>query len=665
MTSVAVTIIPESKTFDYTAAVTSISFELNPSIPDLLPYLNTNVTASMFQFDSADAGPHTASLKAGSAYPPAPTGYAFTWTISGASITKATIPVNVAAVKTYDGNTIVSPSSFSAIPSATGELLNYYNTNIASSYIAANFTYDTKNVGSGKTLTPNFTITDPNVNITNIYNASITYAYLTVTINNVIKIYDGTTTATSNDVTYSGLVGGDTSSGFTTTIDNLRFAGKNIGIASLVYDSVTTTGATNYSITYQTGTGTIDKKLLTTSGVSANSKTYDGATSAVASGTPILAGVIIADSSNVSATATASFADKNVGTGKTVTITYSLSGTEAGNYSAPSPTMSSADITKKSLTATGVTATNKTYDGTTSAVASGTPILSGVIIADSSNVSATATASFADKNVGNGKTVTITYSLSGTEAGNYSAPSPTSSAAEISKAPLSVDFSVQPKEYDGLTTASVTQSISGFKNGETGTVSIASANFNNSSVGTGKAVTVVASATAPVFDNYTVSYNPPSGNITSKTLSVTGVTANNKEFDGTTAATTTGTPVLTGVVAPESVTASVSMATFASAAVGTNKPVTVAFTLSSTTQDNYTLPNSILYADITSTAPLPPPLNQGTVSANSNSSGSFETTRIGASIASSNPTLFTKGTGAVKSRNFTSGQFMTYIKGAR
>ncbi len=353
-----------------------------------------------------------------------------------------------------------------------------------------------------------------------------------------------------------------------------------------------------------------------------------------------------------------------MGTGKTVTVTYSLSGTEAGNYEAPSPTTTTANITKKSLTASGVTATNKTYDGTTLAGTSGAPILNGVIIADSSNVSATAIASFSDKNVGTGKTVTVTYSLSGAEAGNYEVP-PTSSAAEISKAPLSVDFSVQPKEYDGLTTASVTQSISGFKNGETGTVSIASANFNNSSVGTGKAVTVVASATAPVFDNYTVSYNPPSGNITSKTLSVTGVTANNKEFDGATAATTTGTPVLTGVVAPESVTASVSTATFASAAVGTNKPVTVAFTLSGTTKDNYTLPNSILYADITSTAPLPPPLNQGTVSANSNSSGSFETTRIGASIAASNPTLFTKGTGAVKTRNFTSGQLMTYIKRAR
>ncbi len=61
----------------------------------------------------------------------------------------------------------------------------------------------------------------------------------------------------------------------------------------------------------------------------------------------------------------ATFDNKNVGTGKTVTIaTPSLSGTDASNYNLTTVPTDTADITAKSMTGS-ITAADKVYDGTT------------------------------------------------------------------------------------------------------------------------------------------------------------------------------------------------------------------------------------------------------------------------------------------------------------
>src|SRR6185503_259064 len=102
-------------------------------------------------------------------------------------------------------------------------------------------------------------------------------------------------------------------------------------------------------------------KLTVTGNITANNKTYDGTTAATIA-TRTLSGVIGGD--NVSLTGgTATFANKNVGAGKTVTATgLSLSGTAAGNYQLASTGASTtADITAKGLAVSGVTANNKVY----------------------------------------------------------------------------------------------------------------------------------------------------------------------------------------------------------------------------------------------------------------------------------------------------------------
>ena len=61
------------------------------------------------------------------------------------------------------------------------------------------------------------------------------------------------------------------------------------------------------------------------------------------------------------------FDNKNVGTGKTVTVqSLALSGTDAGNYTIGNET-TTADITKKSLTLSLTSTASKTYNGNTSA----------------------------------------------------------------------------------------------------------------------------------------------------------------------------------------------------------------------------------------------------------------------------------------------------------
>src|SRR5204862_138234 len=99
----------------------------------------------------------------------------------------------------------------------------------------------------------------------------------------------------------------------------------------------------------------------------------------------------------------AAFDDKNVGTGKNVSVTgINLSGADGGNYAPNATTSTTADITAKALavTASGV---NKPYDGGTAAsVNYSDDRVSGDVFTVSG------TSAFDDKNAGTGKNVSVT-----------------------------------------------------------------------------------------------------------------------------------------------------------------------------------------------------------------------------------------------------------------
>src|SRR5205814_6311335 len=126
----------------------------------------------------------------------------------------------------------------------------------------------------------------------------------------------------------------------------------------------------------------------------------------------------------------ASFADRNVGTAKAVSVSgISISGTDAGNYTFNTTASTTANITAQALTLT-VTATgvDKVYDGTTTA----TVILSDNRVGGDVFTDSYTSASFANKNAGTGKAVGVGgISISGADAGNYSFNTTASTTASI------------------------------------------------------------------------------------------------------------------------------------------------------------------------------------------------------------------------------------------
>jgi hypothetical protein len=253
------------------------------------------------------------------------------------------------------------------------------------------------------------------------------------------KTYDGLTTAALNlaNAAIQGLISGDAVTLSTSTASG-AFADKNAGVNKVVTVaglSLAGADAGNYSLTQPTATASISAKTITVSGITANSKTYDGNNSATLNlGAAVLQGIVANDVvAPVTGAGTGSFADKNVGTSKHVTVTgISLSGTDAQNYALTQPT-ATADITAKSLTITG-TVQNKIYDGSSSAIIA-SQSLTGIVGQDAVSL-AGGTATFANKDAGVGKTVTVSgLTLSGADAGNHSISTSATTTADITPRP--------------------------------------------------------------------------------------------------------------------------------------------------------------------------------------------------------------------------------------
>ena len=120
-----------------------------------------------------------------------------------------------------------------------------------------------------------------------------------------------------------------------------------------------------YLVHYVDGNLSINPANLTVAGISANNKTYDRSTSAsINTNQATLSGVVTGDSVSINASSgVGTFADKNVGTAKAVSVMgLGLTGADANNYSLSQPALS-ANIAQASLSVLGMSANNKTYDG--------------------------------------------------------------------------------------------------------------------------------------------------------------------------------------------------------------------------------------------------------------------------------------------------------------
>src|SRR5439155_13676841 len=134
------------------------------------------------------------------------------------------------------------------------------------------------------------------------------------------------------------------------------------------------------------------------------------------------------------------------------------------------------------------TAQGKQYDGNNSATVL-TRTLNGAVTGDDVHLTGGA-ATFSDKNVGTGKTVTLTgATLTGAAANNYVLDSVSTTTASITAKHITGSFTAQNKQYDGGTSATVlTRSLNGVISGDVVTLAAGTATLSDKNAATGKAV---------------------------------------------------------------------------------------------------------------------------------------------------------------------------------
>ena len=438
---------------------------------------------------------------------------------------------------------------------------------------------------------------------------------VTVTgIKAISKEYDGDTKATLNydSVTVDNVVKGET----LTVAATGAFEKPNVGQGISVYieaDSITLGGTTvnNYVLSRSqprlVTAASITPRTVTVSGLTVTEKTYDGTTAATLSGTATLGNVVGNDNVQVSTQgAAASFADKNAGAGKTVTVLGSgltLTGDDAANYALPETLTLSGNITPKKAYITGVDAANKEYDGTTDATIIGTPTCNDFVAGDDVAIDATnAKAEFLDKDAGE-RSISVMfsgYALTGADKDNYSLQEFNYYVmAKISKKAVYVaDVTAENKEYDGTTDAVVHMegaTLSGIVAGEENQVTLetgaAAAAFADAAVGTGKTVAVTGlSLSGDGASNYELQALEVKADILKKAISLTQVTAKNKPYDGTTEAALDFAQEIANARVGQEELELTGTGVFASADAGENIGVSfVSVSLSGKDKDNYVL----------------------------------------------------------------------------
>ncbi|RVI60709.1 YDG domain-containing protein [Sinorhizobium medicae] len=365
---------------------------------------------------------------------------------------KITVGLTGTVSKAYDGTTgaVLAGGNYTVSGAVDGDTVSITQT--AGSY-------DTKHVGTGKTVTAS--LADSHLSAVNgtvkVYGyktvnmsaagpvGEITARALTVSTEAVSKVYDGTVSASGTAIVTSGaLKGSDTLSGGSFAFaDKHAGAGKTVTVSDVTIDDGNSGG--NYILTYADNTASeITARALTVS-TKAVSKVYDGTVSA--SGTAIVTSGALQGSDTLSGGSFA-FADKHAGAGKTVTVSdVTLNdGNSGGNYILTYADNTASEITARVLTVSLSGTVSKVYDGATAATLSpGNYSLSGLVPGDVVSI-VLLSSNYDTADIGTGKTVSVAgLSLSGVDKANYLLGSSAASAAigEITSAVTPWDDSVK------------------------------------------------------------------------------------------------------------------------------------------------------------------------------------------------------------------------------
>ena len=429
-------------TVDYTANATQLA-----ALSTQLGVTGDNVTAITLAYNSKNAATGKTLTASSASISDGNSGGNYNVSYS-VNTTSVITPKDVTlaapqATRTYDGTVdyTVNATQLAALSTQLG---------VAGDSVSnITLVYNNKNAATGKTLTASSAaISDGNsggnynVSYTTNTNSVITQKNLRLVIPGGTKEYDGTSNITFNGaISITDIIGTDNVSLGTGNVTS--YVDKNVGTNKAVYWNgfqLLGVDAGNYNLPVTANsTESITPKVITIAGITAANKVYDGNTTAVVNVSAVNStslvgmGMIAGDDLNVSAAGV--FDTKHAGTGKTVTLTSNYTGTDAGNYNITSQATTTADVTQKSLSISGITAANKAYDGNTTAIvnvsAVNTTSLVGMGMISGDDVSVSATGVFTDKEVGTNKIVNISTVYRGADAGNYHFMSQTSTLANI------------------------------------------------------------------------------------------------------------------------------------------------------------------------------------------------------------------------------------------
>jgi parallel beta-helix repeat protein len=397
---------------------------------------------------------------------------------------------------------------------------------------------------------------------------------VTLSMSGLTVVYNGTVQLPVVSSAPAGVSNSDVS--FNYTVGGAPFTGTS-SVGS--YEITATLTNLLYLGADVSGTFVITAAPLTVTGVTVSNKAYNGTTTATLSGAALSGTIHSPDVVTLnSEDASGNFISVNVGTDIKVTVDgYQLSGSSAQNYEITNqPITELADITPAPLTVTGVTAANKAYDGTTAAVISGGS-LNGIYVPDIVTLDADdASGNFVTANVGTGKTVVVGgYSLSGASSANYAITGqPFNLTANITIGVATIDVSGLSWTYDTtaheviVTTTPPDLSYN---------VIYSTSNINVGTCG------FTVKINDPNYSQFYIGFLT----IAAVPLTITGVSASNKPYDGTSVATLTG-GVLNGVYPADSVGIIRGTGTFAQSNVDSSIAVTASgFDLSGVKFDNY------------------------------------------------------------------------------
>lgn len=443
--------------------------------------------------------------------------------------------------------------------------------------------------------------------------ADVTYGYAeaagqTVTITNTGNIAaSGVTYALSSNDAFT-VSGGDTtiavdgSTGVTVTPKTGLGAGTYTAQLAVKLNGSTAATA-DISFTVNPATLTVDASNVKVV------KAYDGTTNAGAlSGDLTVTGKIGTDDVTVTATPGA-YADANVGTGKSVTLSLALSGAAAGNYAlgSESLTVTTGEITKAAANAPVVP--TPSVDGTNVTVTNVTAGQKYMILP-----------------VGSAEPTAVSDGWQ--DSGEFTGLDPNTNYIVYTYAPATETHEASGVAASAtLTTGRISVSADMFTVDElnktyTGSGQSAAVSSTSLAAGTDYTVSYAVNGTGALDDSglpvnageYTVSITGM-GNYTGTltytmtiapktiTASAEGLTIT-KTYDGTTAASATGSVTLSGTAAGDTVEAAYTLGEYDDAYAGSGKSVSVTVTLSGTDAANYVLASSTIMAtgDITAAA---------------------------------------------------------------